>query len=333
MMFALFKIMELLNLKISKKTLFLIINISLVYSTLSLAMQTIDIVDGSGKIRCPSGLELHIPAGTTLELTEHKVGEKLIVRVPRELSTVCSLGLLKYENTKNMANKKNSKSSVSKQNKKISSKEKRKNNKLKSFATVAEKMNYAERCEKEFVSKNGLGEWGSFIKEELTSAQFKNLLSNNKVFKNVCPRYRYMNKDEKSNLWVFILMSMSHFESSCRPQVEAQGPNGIAKGLLQLHEGAEHRYVHWDHERICKQGDSKNPKESLQCTLSMLNGQVGKFNTIFFDKSYWDVLRNVQEPGTHASKIKSAIQMLPDCGIRSLASDDIREIKKPKKSI
>jgi hypothetical protein len=193
--------------------------------------------------------------------------------------------------------------------------------KAKKYAKVAQTMKYSERCREEFVSEDGLGEWGKFVKRELASGQFQNLLTNTKAFKNVCPGFRTMSRDERKNLWVFILMSMSHYESSCRPQVEAQGPHGIAKGLLQLHEGAENRYAHWDRDRICKKGDSQNPKESLQCTLSMLDGQVERFNSIFFEGSYWDVLRNVKRPSTHAAKIKTAIQMLPGCGSRAVASN------------
>lgn len=182
------------------------------------------------------------------------------------------------------------------------------------FAQVAEFMGYAERCEKKFIGEEGFGIFGKFIKKELSLKYNRELLKNSKILAQVCPRYKLLNREAKKNLWVFILMAMSHYESSCRSQAEAQGPNGIAKGLLQLHEGSENKYVHWDNNRICQKGDSNNQKESIQCTLSMLNGQVHRFNSIFYDYSYWDVLRNSEEPGTHASKIRKAIKMLPDCG-------------------
>lgn len=284
----------------------------------ALAVKTISIEDEYGKIHCPSGIDLHIPPGTSLELAEHTVGSKFIVKVPEELSSMCEYGLLKYTKANEIPSSK-------KQRKVIRSKtakhiEKKPKAKVKLIAQVAKKMKYASKCKEEFVSMNGLGDWGQFVKTELSSGQYPELLKNNKPFRKVCPGFKFMNSEERKNLWVFILMSMSHYESSCRTQVEAQGPNGIAKGLLQLHEGAENKYAHWDRDRICRRGDSKHPKDSLQCTLSMLNGQVERFDSIFFNKSYWDVLRNVSNPTTHASKIKAAIQMLPGCSVRSVAS-------------
>lgn len=186
---------------------------------------------------------------------------------------------------------------------------------------VANHLNYSQRCKNEFISSDGLGEWGRFINRELSKKSYENLLTNNKAFKKFCPGFRNMNKQDKKNLWVFILMSMSHYESSCRYNAEAQGPNGIAKGLLQLHSGAENRYAMWDQNRICRRGDSKNPIESLQCALSMLDGQIEKHNSIFYEGSYWDVLRKSSEPETHASKIKKALEMIPGCGPKSIASD------------
>lgn len=222
-----------------------------------------------------------------------------------------------------------------KRNQKISKKQKlgakrvkRVSPKVKKIAQVAKQMQYSNRCKREFVNSEGLGDWGQFVRAELSSGQYPSLLTNHRAFQKVCPGFKMMNKDEKKNLWVFILMSMSHYESSCRPQVEAQGPHGIAKGLLQLHEGAENKYVHWDRHRICQKGDSQDPKQSLQCTLSMLNGQVKRFDSIFFQGSYWDVLRNVKQPETHASKIKKAIQMLPGCEMRNIASASKNKSKK-----
>jgi hypothetical protein len=187
---------------------------------------------------------------------------------------------------------------------------------------IADKMNYAEKCREEFIGPDGFGPWGKYINSELSRSWYSSLMKNNKAFKKVCPGYRFMSRQAKKELWVFILMSMSHYESSCRPKIENQGPYGIAKGLLQLHEGAENRYAHWDQDRICRRGDSKKARESLQCTLSMLNGQVQKHNSIFFEQSYWDVLRNVKDQDTHAAKIKTAIQMLPGCETRSVATEN-----------
>jgi hypothetical protein len=191
----------------------------------------------------------------------------------------------------------------------------------KAVEKVAKKMRYAERCQDEFMSADGLGPWGKYIKKELSRKHYTNLLNNEKAFRGFCPGFRTMSTQERKSLWVFIVMSMSHYESSCRPKVQAQGPYGIANGLLQLHAGAENKYLHWDQKRICRRGDSNNPIESIQCTLAMLSGQVKRHNSVFFEGSYWDVLRNSNENDTHAYKIKRAIRMIPGCEVRSLAQE------------
>lgn len=186
---------------------------------------------------------------------------------------------------------------------------------------VATKMKYAERCKEEFINSEGLGPWGRYINNELSRKYYSSLLHNTKAFRGFCPGYRFMSTQERKSLLVFIVMSMSHYESSCRPKIEAQGPYGTARGLLQLHAGSENRYFHWDLDRICRRGDSKKPIESIQCTLSMLNGQVERYNSIFYEGSYWDVLRNANERDTHANKIKKAIRMVPGCEMRSVAGE------------
>lgn len=261
-----------------------------------------------GYVICPNGVSLKIPHGTKLLITEQRFGNQPIVKVPKGISKKCNYGILKY--------KTNSQSHLESFMRLSKSKN------IKKFSQIAEEMNYSDRCMDEFIGSEGLGDWGRYVKKELSSKSFVPLLKNTKTFKNICPGYASMKSDERKNLWVFVLMSMSHYESSCRPQVEAQGPNGIAKGLFQLHENFENRYSHWDIAKICKKGGAKNPKESLRCTLSMLSGQVEKFNALFFEKSYWDVLRNSNEPETHASKIKTAISMLNGCGLRNVATSN-----------
>lgn len=280
---------------------------------------TIEIKSEFGKIVCPSGAEINMPLGSKLEVSEHKFGDNPIVRVPKRLSKKCSYGILKYSS--------NSRAGESRKQLKKEAK------KAAKYSLVAEKMNYADKCKDEFIGTDGMGDWGKYVKKELKTKTYKSLLRNSKTFENVCPGYSFMQLEDRKNLWVFILMSMSHYESSCRPQVEAQGPNGVAKGLFQLHENAENKYAQWDLSRICKKGGASNPKASLQCTLSMLNGQIEKYNSLFFQKSYWDVLRNVNDPETHAFKIKNAIGMLKGCEVRTLASskESLNPIQNRKK--
>lgn len=279
----------------------------------------IEIKSEFGKVVCSSGVELKIPMGTELEVSERKFGNKPIVKVPKNISEKCHYGILKYTHNKRAGQ--NAKAQ------KINTKS------VAKYSLVADKMKYANTCTDEFIGSEGIGDWGKYVKKELSSKKYSGMLKNSKTFKNVCPGYKSMKLEEKKNLWVFVLMSMSHYESSCRPQVEAQGPNGIAKGLFQLHENAENRYSHWDLNRVCKKGGSRNPKDSVRCTLAMLNGQIEKYDALFFEKSYWDVLRNVNEPLTHAAKIKNAISMLKGCQARIVASKDNNEYRARSKKL
>lgn len=286
---------------------FFILNIFYGISQAAISAQDfVEIKSPFAKVICASGTELSLPLGLKLEISEHKFGDKPIVRIPKKINKKCNYGILTYS--------KNSKAGLSPKALKKNIKKSQK------YSVVADKMNYADKCKDEFIGSDGLGSWGQYVRKELSSKNFKGLLRNSKAFENVCPGYVSMKLEERKKLWVFVLMSMSHYESSCRPQVEAQGPNGIAKGLFQLHENSENKYVHWDLKGLCKKGGSNNPKESLKCTLSMLNGQLEKHDSLFFEKSYWDVLRNVNVSATHASKIKNAISMVHGCEARYLAS-------------
>jgi hypothetical protein len=183
----------------------------------------------------------------------------------------------------------------------------------KEFANLADRMQYASRCEKQFVSQNGFGPLGKVVKDALSKNSAKDLINYDRSFGGACPGYREMNGEQRKNLWVFVMMSMAHYESSCQHQVINQGPYGTAAGLLQLHEESEDLYVSWDPDLNCDKGAARNPRKSLQCGLTMIGNQFYKGASFFDDSSHWQVLRNVNKPGTQAFQIRYALSQIPDC--------------------
>lgn len=188
-------------------------------------------------------------------------------------------------------------------------------NAVQEFSKLANRMHYSSQCEKRFLSTstNEMGRLGKVVKQALHANSASDLLRQNLNFGGACPGYIEMNSEQRRNLWVFVMMSMSHFESSCKPTATNQGPNGIASGLLQLHHDNEDLYPKWDPDFNCERGASKSAKRSLQCALTMLNNQIYKEQTFFNDRSHWQVLRKSQKPGSQAYQIKYAISQIPDC--------------------
>lgn len=182
------------------------------------------------------------------------------------------------------------------------------------FIQLANRMRYAKTCEKRFIAGRGFGPLGKVVKEALTKSSAKTLLSREIYFGGACPAYQFMNREQKKNFWVFVMMSMSHYESSCQDEVLNNGPHGVAVGLLQLHHESEDLYVGRDPDSSCDKGASRDAQQSIRCGLTMIDNQVDEGMPFFSNRSHWQVLRNVDRPGTHASLIRYALSQIPDCG-------------------
>jgi len=189
------------------------------------------------------------------------------------------------------------------------------------FFEIAQRMNYAKRCQSKFVSKNGYGPLARVIKETLSRGMGREVINYDTSFGGACPGYRGMNAEQRKNVWVFVMMSMSHYESSCKEKASNQGPYGLASGLLQLHEDNEDIYAHWDPDLNCDKGASASAKKSLKCALTMIGNQTYKGVPFFNDNSHWQVLRKVDKPGSQAYQIRYAISQIPDCKANPLYFD------------
>ncbi len=158
-----------------------------------------------------------------------------------------------------------------------------------------------------FVSDKSYGEWALYIKKAFNKYRFNYLINGTKDLVRVCPNYRNFKDSEKIDVWITIIIAMSHYESSCRPKITANGPNGPLLGLLQLHKGKEGRY-----SKICENGDGKSVNSTIECGLSMLDDQIRRDRQLFSQKSYWDVLRPLAR-SQKWRKIASSISFYPSC--------------------
>lgn len=164
-------------------------------------------------------------------------------------------------------------------------------------------------CEEFSVSPPANRNWRNIVLNELTPAKYP-LFFDPKDKSDIvkfCPNFRNLADEEKKIILLRIIDAMVFFESSCDISASAKGPNGTAFGLLQLHLGREQ-----DYERNCRKNDSKTSSRSLACGLNMIHNQVDDNNKVFFEGSYWEVLRP-KGRSQKAKTIASHIWYYPLC--------------------
>lgn len=180
---------------------------------------------------------------------------------------------------------------------------------------IADKMGYAKKCDN-FVGEGKVNPWAKVLKSELSKKRYKKLLDNgSRDIVRYCPNYHNMKTEDKKSLYVLVMVGKAFFESSCDPKKKTQGPNGIAKGLVQLHAGHEDEY----NPRDCRIGDANNPKRSLICGLSLVHKQVIRNGqNLFSDASHFEVLMpnpksKAAKKVQAAKKIMKSLSMFPPC--------------------
>ena len=186
-----------------------------------------------------------------------------------------------------------------------------------SNATIIEqsRLNSKYYCEEFSVSPPAQRNWRTAVLAQLIPLKFPKLfetdISNGAASDLIkyCPTYPSLDNEQKKIIILRIIDAMVFFESSCNISARAQGPNGIAYGIFQLHYGREDDYA-----RNCNRFDSKNPIRSITCALDMLHDQIETSRRVFSSGSYWDVLRpNGQSK--KATRIVSHIWYYPLCQI------------------
>ena len=162
-----------------------------------------------------------------------------------------------------------------------------------------------------------LGKVGESVFKELTknTDSYTTLMEGGSL-KKYCRKYPTMNNNQRALVWVLVLTTMAHFESSCSDKAKAKGPNGTAYGYFQLHKGKENMYV--SNKRSCAKNSSGNAVLASRCTLDMLDKQMERSSgELFYSKSYWEVLRP-QGPADKAKHIARAVSNSSLCNPMTL---------------
>lgn len=157
-----------------------------------------------------------------------------------------------------------------------------------------------------------LGKVGESVFKELTkNTDSYTALLEGGTLKKHCRKYPTMDNNQRALVWVLVLTTMAHFESSCSDKAKAKGPNGIAYGYFQLHKGKENMYV--QDKKSCLKNSSGNAVLASRCTLDMLDRQMEKSSgELFYSKSYWEVLRP-EGPADKAKHIAKAVSKSSLC--------------------
>jgi hypothetical protein len=197
---------------------------------------------------------------------------------------------------------------------------------LMDIAVISGEFDYAKECKQFSATSDGeLREWGELITEEFSKPRCATVIDRGpRDIKRYCPNYQNMSPDERKALYVLLLTAMTHYESSCNYSKHRQGPNGIARGLLQLHDGKEQTY-----STGCKKGDSRNAKRSLICGVAMICDQTSYYDKtlqnhcdkqscrnqiLFSDDAHWEVLQP-HGPSQKAPKIQAALKKFSPCSV------------------
>ncbi len=175
----------------------------------------------------------------------------------------------------------------------------------------------ADACVSMMNQSQIIGKVGESIFKELTlNSELYSLLLEGGDVKRYCRKYPVLSINQKAFVWVLVLTTMAHFESSCSEKASARGPNGTAYGYFQLHKGKEDQYLR--NSTACVKNASTNPAQSSRCTLGMLEKQMERSNRVlFYNKSYWEVLRP-NGPADKAKLIAKALTAASLCNPTSL---------------
>ncbi|MBO9665457.1 MAG: hypothetical protein J7501_01415 [Bdellovibrio sp.] len=194
-------------------------------------------------------------------------------------------------------------------------------------AMITQGLKFSRECKK-FAFDSNYGAWGKSVTKLLGSKRYPNLIKGSSDLRKYCQNYNTMSYEDKESIWVLIIASMAHLESSCNqtPARQPSGPNGQLVGTLQLHKGQEGRYAK---DELCKNGSGNTAGGSFLCGMSMLDRQMERYDSLFWNESYWAVLRpnsndRVKDPQGRlikpSSVIKLAIAKYPACGNKTSKS-------------
>lgn len=182
---------------------------------------------------------------------------------------------------------------------------------------------WGKACGKFFDSQGNYGQYGNMVSQSLDPSKNKSLFDSSKDLDMICPGFATLGNDEKKKFWVWTLSATAYKESTCKEKgADAKGPNGIAAGLFQLHKGKEASYP--TQGQKCRNGDSNNGNNSIQCTISMLTHYKEKAQGLFVTsgKTYWATFRvdNAKADKTAGLDTCVRVAQFPGCGNKTDAA-------------
>lgn len=183
-------------------------------------------------------------------------------------------------------------------------------------SAVIKDMKLADMCEN-FAGPRGLGEWGRELVDLVRRGKGSELVAGTSDMDRYCPNYDKLTLTEKGYVLVMLVASKTFLEASCDPRKKTRGPYGMARGLMQLHDGQEDKYA-----TDCVKGDSRTVRGTLRCWLSMMDKQVEVTGKLFTDWSHFgtmrpkgDLIRTKSGPRyiRLSAPIQNSMQRLPLC--------------------
>jgi hypothetical protein len=128
---------------------------------------------------------------------------------------------------------------------------------------------------------------------------------------NFCPRYSQLNRQQKINVWVYLISAITKFESTFDPTSRMKEPGlGIdaitrahvySEGLLQLSYQDQQGYpfckvFDWEADRHLAVKDPRktilSPTLNLECGIQILNKQIERKDRLAIESgAYWSTLK------------------------------------------
>ena len=139
----------------------------------------------------------------------------------------------------------------------------------------------------------------NMITKEVLRENDHGLLSEEiKDIKDFCPKYNYLNLEEREDFFANLITVMSSYESSFNPNTTLKENNGnISAGLLQISYGSLNPLYRKNGCNVIENAnDLRDPRKNIQCGLGIIATLVKKDNHLATGKSlgasrYWSVLR------------------------------------------
>lgn len=183
---------------------------------------------------------------------------------------------------------------------------------------------WGKACGKFFDSQGNYGQYGNMVNQSLDPSKNKSLFESSKDLDMICPGFAALGNDDKKKFWVWTLSATAYKESTCKEKgADSKGPNGTAAGLFQLHKGKEASYPTVGQK--CRNGDSGNGNNSIQCTISMLSHYKEKSQGLFVTsgKTYWATFRvdNAKVDKNSGMETCTRVAQFPGCGSGTTQSE------------